>query len=553
LEIIEARKSGYIPENFLYTVILALAVFLAHFSKLSQFGFYEDDYWATIPYIGMDVHACWDLLKEAFQKWPQGRPLNHSLPKIQAILGYKIAGVEGIYMLGYLGLVVNTALLFLIACRFLPTAGALICGLAYCLFPADSTHQFLVHTAHVQGALTFSLLGALLYLQGGLARAISYAVAALSLTAYETAFLPFLTIPLFANHSIKSSFAPLLRHWIVCGVIVGAYGFIRTATGESRVASVVSDPLDALQRIVSSIFIGPFTSGMAMIKAPLSGFIRADVVGIISACLLVAVLTFVCTVFKSTWRTSRAGPINRVPGYPALLLISLVTWVVAYLLTLTNYPPSQTIGRLTSTHTAAAWGAALFVGVGSTWLLSSALHHWLRKAFLICISLFFFGAMLYSNWVQRGYVHSWTLQRDFWGQVYTLCPDVGNGWSIIVTGNPAKTTPVMATNSWADILASRAVFGANINYAHIGVLGSSIKLSRNSKGVAMWTPEFWTGKEEPIDENKLILMHYDGDLLRRIGEVEIQGLSLHGVPNPITLRENRTQHSAIAKKLLGRR
>ena len=66
-----------------------------------------------------------------------------------------------------------------------------VASLVYLLFPADTTRILLVHTAHIQEAMTFLLLGIWMWLRGGWTRVLSYPVATLCLLSYETTLLPF--------------------------------------------------------------------------------------------------------------------------------------------------------------------------------------------------------------------------------------------------------------------------------------------------------------------------------------------------------------------------
>jgi len=140
------------------------------------------------------------------------------------------------------------------------------------------------------------------------------------------------------------------------------------------------------------------------------------------------------------------------------------------------------VAGVPSSGRARAWG--LFIAKDTTQALETA------------IGLWFVSLIGYSQYLQRGYIHAWHLQQDFWYQIVSLVPEGGPGWTVIVTGTPA-VDPVIAANSWADLLVYRQVYGgaddpAGPNFAHIGVLGSLVQFRRTQDGVA-WKPNFWGG------------------------------------------------------------
>ena len=345
----------------LFLVSIGSVVFFFHFLYLHAFGFYEDDYWAVVPFIGDKLSAIFHLFAEAFQKWPQGRPFNHSLPKVMAVIGMHLGGIGGIYALAYAAFCLNCSLVYLILRRIFSFAPALAGTLVYVAFPADVTRPFLVHAAHVQGGMTFFLLGAWLWFKGGKFRFVGYPMAALSLISYETAFLPFLTLPLLAGYNLRSTWRGLIRHLLICGGIIAAYGIIRYARGESRAVDALGDPLTSLGHMLTSLYLGPLTSATRLIVAPIEGLRLLDPTAWVCAlCILFGILTLLRLHRGEANAAPAADASAPKSGYVYLLGCAVLIWSGSYALTLTNYPPTQTMGRLTSTHTAAAWAAAVF-------------------------------------------------------------------------------------------------------------------------------------------------------------------------------------------------
>ncbi len=514
------------PAIWAAVFVISLTAFLCHFYYLSQFGFYEDDYYFTVSFIGEKLSTVWSVFAEAFQQWPQGRPLNHSLPKVQAILGMHLGGIEGIYAIACAAFILNSLLVFSLLRRFFGQAPALIGALLYVFFPADVTRPFLVHAAHVQGSMTFFLVGSWLWFRGGWWRVAGYLVAALSLLAYETAFLPFLTIPLLRADSLRATWKSWGRHLLVCAAVVLADVAFRLSRSESRAVDALSGPWTAAQQALSSLYLGPLTSGSRMIQAPFEGLGRLDPTAVLCALLIGFAVYLTLNLARSQATAESADTHRPLKAHAALYFIAcaLVTWAGSYALTLINYPPTQTLGRLTSTHTAAAWSVALLGCV----VAASAAPRFLRGAAYALGLVYLMGSVGFSQWVQREYARSWQLQQAFWRQVVTLTPEARDGWSVMVVGPPAPASPVIGTNSWADILVYRGLLNADVDFGQLDSLGSAAKLTRND-GTLEWTPEFWTGKFKTIDENKLILLKSDGARLERVTEaVTKDGIVLHG-------------------------
>lgn len=510
-------------------IVIALTVFLAHFSLARGFGLYEDDYWAVAPHLAQRPAELWPLLVRCFTAWPQGRPLNHFLPPLLAAVGTQLGGLLGAYALAAAWLALNATLVFLVVRRLLSPTAALAAAVAYAVFPADSTKVFLVHAAHVQGAMTFFLLGAWLWLRGGPARVVSYPVAALTLLSYETAFLPFLPLPLLAGAAHRRSAAAWIRHALGCVVVVGVVGGLRLVQGESRVLDAAGRLGQMLWRSFSSLGLGPWTSGRMLLRSIPAGWRGADLQGVVSAALFAAAMGIALVVLAG--KGSRAAePSGITPleaggagddpplSWTVVLVAGVITWSVSYALTLLNYPPTQTIGRLTSTHVAAGWGMALILAS-----LVEGVHRRAPLSSLAVLVSVLSCWVLYQHGIQRQYVEAWSLEKKFWRQVLTLVPEAGPGWTVLVDGTPVEGPPAIFVNSWADVLAYRALVpsgeGPPIEFAHLGRVKEFLQFQRKGDRVE-WRPEFWTGSTVAIDPEKLALLHDDSGTLSRVGSID---------------------------------
>jgi hypothetical protein len=511
-------------------VVVGVTTFLAHYSLARGFGLYEDDYWAVAPYLAQQPADLLPLLVDCFTTWPQGRPLNHFLPPMLAVLGAGLGGLQGAYVLAAAWLTLNAMLVFLIVRRLLSPAAGLAAALAYVLFPADSTKILLIHASEHQGAMTLLLLGVWLWLRGGPARAASYPVAAAALLAFEAAFLPFLVVPLLGAADRRRSVRAWMGHGAACALLLGLDVALRLAQGESRMVEAAGRSGQTLWRAFSSLGIGPWTSGSVLLASIPEGWRGAVPHGVLSAALFAGVLSLALVALGGASPPAPAGPEGEArprPGragadgalsWMAVLVAGLFAWAGSYALTLINYPPTLTIGRLTSIHIAAAWGVALALGA----LFEGARRRARRSASAVLVVVLA-SWLLYQHGIQRQFAEAWRLQGRFWKQVLSLVPEARDGWTVLVQGRPVEGPPAILVNSWADILVYRALVpaedGPPVDFGHLGHLGDQLRFQRRGDQVE-WRPEFWRGIAVPIDPDRLALLRDEGGILTRVEVIE---------------------------------
>jgi hypothetical protein len=521
-------------------LLVALTVLAAHFTRVGQFGLYEDDYWSISTQLGAPVEGLWAIARQQFTAWPQGRPLNHLLPPMLGALGSAAGGLTGVYVLAAAWLTLNGLLAYLVARRLVSPQAAIVAAMAYLLFPADSTKPFLTHAAHVQGSMTFLLLGWWLWLAAGWRRALAYPVAGLCLLAYESTFLPFLVVPLFVPVRRSRLLGTWATHLGAVTLLVASIAGVRVAMGEERALSAASHLGTTLQRMTTSLWIGPATSVASFGRGAALGLRSFDPLS------LAAAATFVLALLLVLRRAGNplAGETD-VPPAPAmvpdkirswqLVGAALVAWSLSYALTIVNYPPNQLMGRLTSTHVAAGWPAAL--AIAGLFDLLRGPTPW-RTRLVVGITAIWLATLVgYHHLLQRGYVSAWQEERRFWRELTLRAPDVGPGWAVVVAGPPRDLNRVILSNSWSDHLIHRQIYstapdGSGIGFAHLGFLGSQPVLEREGDAWR-WRPEFWGGPLLPIDRARLALFEDDHGALRRVEALETPaGLLRSSAPLP---------------------
>ncbi len=506
--------------------VLSCIVLISLYIRAADYGFYEDDYWAIVPYFKAPVSALWDNTLLQFQVWSQGRPLNHSIPMWFARIGYGLGGVQGLYFLGFLVQSLNAFLLYHLLKKWLDRWSAILGGCLLILLPADTTHIFLEHSAQLHTSLTYLLVG--LLIKRTRLWPLSYPVAALSLLSYETAFLPFIVFPLFLVDRKKRIFQ-WLTHLIICGGVLLTVFSIRLSLSDSRAGSVVSQPADTLWRMVSSLWIGPETSLKtflrAVIQAPHSQPPFAFLFAGLGVILLLVVPLLVRDADSNTPAAIRSHSIT-------ILFAGLASWVSSYVLTLTNYPPTQMAGRLTSVHLAAVFGLACAIAAATAYLRSFQDFR-LKAATTGVVSLMVAIFILYEFRIQSGFAAAWEMEQHFWRTVVQLCPDITPKTRVILVGTEPRQNEFIATNSWADPLVLGEIFSWDpgpLFFYYSGM--AAVADIRFENGQVTWKPIFWGDERETLNLDDLIILQGNGEEITRINEFQIPE-----VPFPLHSKE----------------
>jgi hypothetical protein len=541
--------------SLVVAAVLAALVFVTVGMRVMEVGFYEDDFVFVTPWLDRGWEELRDWIEFAFVTWPQGRPLNHSLPQVLGFLGGAAPVPQGVHLIGLAGLLLNSFLVYRVLSRLFGPVAALLGASFYVLFPADTTRLLPIHMAEVQGGMTIALTGALMYLRGGGFRVASYAVAACSLLAYETTYLPFVFVPLALRWTSRRELWHRLRwHATAVGTTLALFAAVRLALREERLVLAGAEPLPMLWRAVTAPLIGAVVSGGRCILAPFEALGQAPGLAWLSAAVGALALA------SGVWLLSRARSAQRdsqsaqaSPGEPAhRLFFGFAAVLGSYLLTFINYPPTFQFGRLTLVHSAAAFGASvLFAGVVD-WLGSrgSAVA---RRAALPVTLAYLFGIGLFAGVIQEQYVRAWDLERRFWSSVVRECPDVGSGTAIFVTGEPPRQEKAIASFEWADSLVPAQLYDVASpppNLVVWEVMGKNMGIKREG-GVLSWSPRFWKEKRIPLDLDNVIVLEFAGSGVRRIDEWVVPGAGTTLQSKPLSLRMTpRISQGTFARALL---
>jgi len=477
-------------------LLLALLLAQSLFLLAPQYGFYEDDYALVVPFFHTDAHQLMANIRFDITVWPTGRPLNHTLPALCGAL-YPWGGRLAIFSAVFLIQWVNAGLVGILARRFLSPGGAFLASCAYIVFPGDTSRLLATHV-HVFGSLTLALLALV-----AARRAWAYALALLTLTSYESAFLVFLLArPIFRGR--------MRQHLLACAMVLLIPIAIRGWRGEARMLEVAGHPTTGLYRALSSLVIGPPVSLSSFSRAWAFAYQQGDWLGfalILSALLII----------------TRCPPDGTGKNPKRLFWTGTLIWIGGYGLTLVNYPPTQIAGRLTTTHLVAA--------VGLAWMIASAVEFAGSKGAyrLVCLGL---AACLPWLWqIQKDYAQAWKQQREFWTRLTDVCSDLREGDQVVVRGYPPQPASIRA-HSWADPVVLRNIFELRDAGLHWVDDPCNPKpcLEQNPDGSLFFNSEPWYRRRPTSSPEHTLLVESGPTSMRRVSTLKVGDFDLAGRP-----------------------
>jgi hypothetical protein len=548
------KSKPWNTNTFLELVFLALILWVAHYYLLHSFGLYEDDYAQISPPLGWHLSDILPFLRW-IATWPEGRPLGFPLPYLLAFVGGKLGGLSTIYLFGFLVHTTNAFLFYFLLKRIGLGNVALVGALVFGIFPADTTHIFLLHSLSLHTSLTFLLVASHFYLSGH--KTLAHLISLGSLLTYESPYMVFLAIPLLAQRWDGKLIREMIRHfafWLGILLVVVA---IRAVLGEGRIQAVGSSPVHIvliIGQILASLAIGPAVSLGIFGYGPgwtLLHWNRA--------------LTFVflgCLPFF-VWMLSRqkgAFPEdkNNQPSvfhykifghekrhrisipYPQtfkLIIAALSMLGLAYGLSFTHFPPTALYGRATSVHLAAAFGGALLFACLCRLFLGCAQSRRLGNTAIVLLSIYLSVLVAYCFSIQLDFKQAWQNEQSFWTKTVAQVPDLSDGTMIFVLDHNLPATRYILTNSWADPIMLAQIFRFPSDWKappRLFVVPTdwTKSIAQENDQLRWEVPAAtWVAHWEVLPQSNVILLEMEnGKLVRRYGSILIDGQSLQLKP-----------------------
>jgi hypothetical protein len=508
-------------ESLATCLLIAAVSWIAQFHHLRDFGLYEDDYWFISQAMGKDPSYLVARFEKIFTTLPQGRPFGFFLPDLLSWIGDRLGGLQAIYVLGFLVIVLNSFLFSRLLRTRTPALIAAVGGVAFCLFPADTTKFLLIHDFQLQPSLTFILLASLAYASDR--RVLGYVLSAGALLAYENGFLAFFALPLLLRPWRKSTLRELAQH---VGILLGVLAVVvalRFLVGEGRATTSVGSVVEILPRLVGSLVIGPARAIAAYGYGPVKSvpFWDAETILLSVGTAIGAGYLFKATASKVD---AELRSILEFAGAGAIML------VLGYALAFTHYPPNALVGRGTSVHLGATIGASILVAA-VVWL---GLRYLTPRVVAPLLAGYLALAIGYQITIARDFAHAWQLERAFWRQVNACCTDFQDGTILIYELDPDATpeTTFISSNSWADALVLDETYRFPSTWANPPRLFSltnwESRVDVEGDHLRWWVPAAtWDEHWEVLPQGKVILLrNEDGAVRRFVGTLDVAGREL---------------------------
>jgi hypothetical protein len=514
-------------------MLLALLAWTAQFGSFARLGLYEDDYLFIARAMDADLAYLADRFR-VFTDWPQGRPLGFVLPDLFSFFGDKLGGLPGIYLVGFAIVVLNSYLCYRLLRLRTPQSVALVGAAVFGLFPADTTKILLTHDFQLQPGLTFLLLASIAYAHRR--PLLAYPLSLGALLSYETAFLPFIGLPLLVLPWNRRLVRSMAWHLLAVIVILGVVVAVRLVLGEERVVASASGIGGTLVKIAASLIVGPVWAVALLGYGPLKAVPTWDLAMVATGVLIGAAAAWILWVFAAARKRRKAveRPFDAQmtgAGKAAwreigqLAVAGGVLLSLGYGLAFTHFPPLAVTGRATSVHLGATLGASVLVA-GGYWALErlAARTRWPSLAPIVmgaCLAL----ASGYSMAIARDFAQVWQTQRAFWHGVAACCSDLQEGTLLIYEWDGDVSGEFIFANSWADPLVLERVYRFPSGWSNPPRLFSltswreRVELDPIGNGLRWRVPEAaWDEHWAPLPQANVIVLRRENSRIVRLTE-----------------------------------
>lgn len=457
--------------QFLNILPLILLLWLTRYMFHSGFGLYGDDH----AYIGHALSMSNnEFINFVFNPTPiieyqgSGHPLHPLLISIGARIGWSLGQLQGLYWIGYIIGSINIGLFYLLISRIHSRSLAIISGIIYVLFAADTTQAYLTFALGLQPSITLILLAGHAYLSRKYG--LSYILSTLSLLTYETAYAITFVYPLLLIERNKMRWRKVLSHIVITSSILLIVLVWRTIAGESRLLGLNFQ--DIVKIPLTHMLVGPIVSLGTFFYRPFQ-VIQSPKLNVVLISFLISLISFVLlywlpfptdspsqTIMKKNSVTNFRGisvPLRvqqlwermdySVQGVIRIAIIGLIMLILAYPFTFTVRAFAIT-GRDTRVHATAVIGAAIFIG-SIIYLVLQLLKSSNQRLFLLAILSIWFGLLGgFGILVQDDYRLAWNYQQRFWSSADKYIGVMEEGSIIGVEPDGLIDTRHIDANTW---------------------------------------------------------------------------------------------------------
>jgi hypothetical protein len=456
---------------FLNILPLILLLWLTRYLFYSGFGLYGDDH----AYIGRALSMSNnEFINFVFNPTPlikyqgSGHPLHPLLISIGARIGWSFGQLQGLYWIGYIIGSINVGLFYLLISRIHSRSLAIISGIVYVLFAADTTQAYLTFALGLQPSITLILLAGHAYLSRKYG--LSYILSTLSLLTYETAYAITFAYPLLLIERGKMRWRKVLGHIVITSSILLLVLGWRAIAGESRLQGL--NLQDMVQIPLTHMLVGPIVNIGTFFYRPFQ-VIQSAKLNVVLISFLISLISFVLLYWLPVSTNSPSQTIPKkntimnlqgvsiplrlqqlwqridysVQGVIRIAAIGLIMLVLAYPFTFTVRAYAIT-GRDTRVHATAVIGAAIFIG-SIIYLVLQLVKSSNRRLFLLAILSIWLGLLGgFGILVQDDYRLAWNYQQRFWSSADKYIGAMEEGSIIAVEPNGLIDTRHIDANTW---------------------------------------------------------------------------------------------------------
>ncbi len=424
----------YQQDNLICLALIFFINFLANFLLFKDFGFYEDDYWMTIPQMTWSFVQYKDHIIDALTHWPQGRPIFWFLQHTICFSVGKIGSVPAYYLVSYILTSASGCAVFILLTKFYSRPVALLAALFFVLFPADTAKQIFMHQVHMP-ITTILVVTALFILIKGKWAAV-YILSLGVLLTYEPYFLLFFFAPLLTKaRSFRHQCMKMVANAIPLIVILMGTLWFRRFLGEHRASDVLGSLDKYILKALSAPWIGGWTALSLCVTRAVEALLHSSLwqwVFIVGTTGIV--LCFTCYINKHNNEQEINLPEVSDPyKYWRLFAMGLGMFLASYLYRFypDYYPPIINIGRLSLSHAVGSIGLC-FVGAS---MISLVVNRSPKSKWLAYITMSSYIGLLVSFGLEiqvTQYARNWQQQKVYFNAIIDQISDLQDGDSIVV-------------------------------------------------------------------------------------------------------------------------
>jgi len=410
---------------------------LANYLFFNDFGLYVDDYFRIPSMMQAMIEGHKAVVSTIFSSPINVRPLHGDLIYALSLIGLKLGGIPGVYLIAFLVLSINSILTFILLIHVTKNIVCSFIGaLAPLLNPVITAKLWLTAALGIQPALTLLLLSFIFYIHKK--KVLSYVLVATSLFCYETFFWVFISAPLLVGRWSRKLISQVVMHVAILSSIFTAFFIFKSLASDPRLG--IYNIKDLFHTAFKHSIEGPYTNLAGNFKIPIKTLISLSsmdlFLGVFCAAGLFLYLYKLESIdaayahtgghFKGSITADGSTTSFTISIISRLLLVGLIMLIFSYPLTFLG--SVRTIYGIDSRlHFSGTLGISfIYAGIGALIMRYFSDINKSKIGFAI-LSVWLSLLIVYNFGVQQDYRQARNIQRKFWTDLIKLCPDITDG------------------------------------------------------------------------------------------------------------------------------